>query len=68
MEGIPIPICHLCTDDAVLSVKHILVECDFYDNIRQLYYQVNDMQQLFEEVSDTNIIEFIKHIGLYKSI
>ena len=68
LENLPIPICHLCTDDAVLSVKHMLIECDFYDNIRQLYYHVDDMMQLFEEVSDKKIIDFIKHIGLYNSI
>ena len=51
MENRPPPICNMCSSNSQLSIKHILLECSFLNNIRQRHYQVNDMNQLFKKVS-----------------
>ena len=51
-----------------LTVKHILIECNFLKIIRRRHYDVTDLNQLFKTVSSKRIHDFVKDIGLYNSL
>ena len=68
MENRPHPPLHdQCEGDHVLTVKHILIECNFLKIIHRRHYDVTDLNQLFETVSAKIIIYFVQDIGLYNS-
>ena len=60
----PIPECIPC--NCFLTVKHVLIECGEYENVRQKYFDVPDLKTLFRSVNPTNIINYLKEIELYK--
>ena len=62
------PLCDQCEGDHELTVKHILIECNFLKIIRQRHYDVTDLNQLFKTVSSKRILDFVKDIGLYNSL
>ena len=69
MENIPHPpLCDQCEGDHGLTVKHILIECNFLKIIRRRHYDVTDLNQLFKTVSSKRILDFVKDIGLYDSL
>ena len=59
------PLCDQCEGDHELTVKHILIECNFLKIIRR-HYDVTDLNQLFKTVSSKRILDFF--IGLYNSL
>ena len=62
------PLCDQCEGDHELTLKHILIECNFLKIIRQRHYDVTDLNQLFKIVSSKRILDFVKDIGLYNSL
>ena len=58
----------LCEGDHELTVKHILIECNFLKIIRRRHYDVTDLNQLFKTVSSKRILDFVKDKGLYNSL
>ena len=42
------PLCDQCEGDHELTVKHILIECNFLKIIRRRHYDVTDLNQLFK--------------------
>ena len=62
------PLCDQCEGDHELTVKHILIECNFLKIIRRRHYDVIDLTQLFKTVSSKRILDFVKNIGLYNSL
>ena len=69
MENRPHPqLCDQCEGDHELTVKHILVECNFLKTIRRRHYDVTDLNQLFKTISSKRILDFVKDIGLYNSL
>ena len=62
------PLCDQCEGGHELTVKHILIECSFLKIIRRRHYDVTDLNQLFKTVSSKRILDFVKDIGLYKSL
>ena len=63
------PICKFCNDpDTIMSVKHILIECQEFYYQRLDFYLVPSMQYLFENVPLSTIIDFVKEIEIYKEI
>ena len=62
------PLCDQCEGDRQLTVKHILIECNFLKIIRQRHYDVTDLNQLFKTVSSKRILDFVKDIGLYNNL
>ena len=62
------PLCAQCEGDHELTVKHILIECNFLKIIRRRHYDVTDLNQLFKTVSSKRILDFVKDIGLYNSL
>ena len=66
MEGLKqVPQCHYCKSD-LLSVFHIMIECEYFDRIRSGFYSASDMKELFENYSLKNILAFLKQAGLYQ--
>ena len=62
------PLCDQCEGDHELTVKHILIECNFLKIIRRRHYDVTDLNQLFKTVSSKRILDFVKDMGLYNSL
>ena len=62
------PFCDQCEGDHELTVKHILIECNFLKIIRRRHCDVTDLNQLFKAVSSKRIIDFVKDIGLNNSL
>ena len=61
------PPCNYCYLDT-LSVKHLLIECQHFANIRSKHYTATDMKNLFEKFSVRKIISFLKESNLYNQI
>ena len=51
-----------------LTVKHILIECADFMEIREQYYAVQDLKDLFEKVNLEYIFGYLKEIGLFRKI
>jgi len=47
------------------AVKHILIECADFRDIRNKYFVVSTMKDVFEQVSIRNVINFIKETQFY---
>ena len=48
-----------------LTVKHILIECVDFMEVRQKYFNVPDLKTLFKDVDPSQIFAFLKEIGGY---
>ena len=69
LENRPHPLlCDQCEGDHELTVKHILIECNFLKIIRPRHYDETDLNQLFKTVSSKRILDFVNDIGLYDSL
>ena len=53
------PLCDQCEGDHELTVKHILIECNFLKIIRRWHYDVTDSNQLFKTVLSKRILSRI---------
>lgn len=56
------PTCILCNTQT--SIKHILIDCPGYAQIREKYYKEDDIKELFEKHTPEKILKFLKHINL----
>ena len=50
---------------SALTVEHILIDCTHLSAVRQRYFRVKTLKQLYEVVDSRNIIAFIKDINFY---
>ena len=57
------PMCVACF--CPLTVKHILVDCIDFSLIRQQYYNISSMKDLFMNTDPTKIIYFLQAVGLF---
>src|SRR6266446_2420552 len=48
-----------------LSVEHILLQCQFFTNIRLKFFTVITLSDLCNKVPNANIIDFLKEIDMY---
>ena len=67
------PRCNFCYNERLrisheLTVKHIMIECKHFNNIRLRYHNAKNMGDLFERFPLRYIIEFLKESGLYNLI
>jgi ribonuclease HI len=60
------PVCVGC--DAPYTIKHILLECIDFSEIRKKYYTCQDLHTLFTVVKTQNLLQFIQEIGLYRKL
>ena len=71
MESSPIrrrePHCNFCYLDSS-TVKHLLIDCLHFANIRQNHYSARDMRDLFDRIPSRHIIAFLKEANLYQEI
>jgi len=51
-----------------LTVKHILIKCVDLNDVRNKYFVVTSVKDLFENVALQNIIDFIKETHFYKQL
>ena len=49
-----------------LTIKHLLIECVDFNDVRQRFYQVPSLQDLFKTVKPELILEFLKVAALYR--
>ena len=56
--------------NSVSKLKHILIECTDFRDIRKKYFVASTMKDVFEQVSMRNVINFIKetHFTTYSNI
>ena len=63
LKGESQPVCQAC--HSPLTVKHILVDCTRYSASCQIYFGVDTLKDVFENVASRNIITFVKDISFY---
>ena len=64
LKGEPPPECIPCS--CPLTIKHLLIECVDFNDVRQRFYRVPSLQDLFKNVKPEVILEFLKAAALYK--
>jgi len=65
VSGDDIPECGTC--QCPLTVKHILIECVDFNDVRNKHFVASSIKDLFENIEAQNIIDFIKK-PLYKQL
>ena len=60
------PYCKGC--DTPCTVRHFLLDCADFDRKRLSLFQVNNLKDLFKDVSVENILSFLKNINLCNKI
>ena len=61
------PQCHFCTSD-LISVRHLMLDCQFFNNIRIRFFSVQNLKELFDSVDLRKIINFLKASNIYNEI
>ena len=64
LKGEDEPFCVACNTE--MSIKHILLDCIDFTLIRQRFYKVAGLQELFNTVKPDLIIDFLKAAGLHQ--
>ena len=60
------PYCFGC--DALFTVRHFLLECDYFSHITNTYFHVDTIKQLFNNVPIDNVFLFLKEIDLFNKL
>jgi len=60
------PTCQTC--GIPLTVKHILVECRNLHDIREKYFTVSSVTDLFTSIDNHTIINFVKETNSYHQL
>ena len=60
------PYCIGC--DTPFTVRHFLLDCADFGRSRRSLFQVNNLKDLFKDVSVENILSFLKNINLFNKI
>ena len=55
--------CHYCGQ--TLTIDHMLLECALLQECRDEYYTVDSLNTLFETISETCIVEFLREVGFF---
>ena len=62
-------LCQFCMNGVdFLSVRHILINCTGIYYTRRDFFITNSMRHLFENIPLSRILDFLKHIEIYKHI
>jgi hypothetical protein len=60
------PECISCNEP--FTVKHFMLECFDLQPTRDQYYNVHDVRELFDTVSISYIIDFLKEVNIYHKL
>ena len=60
------PYCFGCV--APFTVRHILLECSDFSQIRNKYFHVDTITKLYNDVPFDNIFLFLKEINLFNKL
>ena len=60
------PQCAGC--DAPFTVRHFLLECGYFAQVRNNYIHVDNMKQLFQDIHIDSIMAFLKEMHLLNKI
>ena len=60
------PECISCNSNFLL--RHVLIDCIDVVDVRQTFYNVNNLYDLFANVAGDTIVKFLKEINLYTKI
>ena len=60
------PECIPCNSN--YSIKHVLIDCVDVAAVRQTFYNVNNLYDLFTNVAGRHNLDFFKEINLYTKI
>ena len=60
------PVCVAC--NAVITVKHILIECADLLEIRKKYFKKRSLYSLFWNVSPEVVFDFVREIGVFYKV
>ena len=60
------PYCFGC--DTLYTVRHFLLECGDFSHIRNRYFHVDTIKQLFNDVPIDNVFFFLKEINLLNKL
>ena len=60
------PYCIGC--DTPFTVRHFLLDCADFNRERRSLIQVNNLKDLFKDVSVENILSFLKNINIFNKI
>jgi ribonuclease HI len=59
----PIPVCIPC--DEILTIKHILLDCVDFQQVRSRFYSCDSLEKLYKDVDPKLIFNFLKEVGFY---
>ena len=60
------PVCVAC--NVVLTVKHILIECADFLEIRKKYFEEKSLYSLFRNVIPEVVFDFLREIGVFYKV
>ena len=60
------PYCIGC--DMPFTVRHFMLDCADFGRERRSHFQVNNLKDLFKDVSVENILSFLKNVNLFNKI
>ena len=66
LKGEPLPKCIGC--DTAFTVKHFLIDCVDFALTRRIYFQVNNLKELFIKVPPHKILGYLREIGIINKI
>ena len=60
------PECDVC--HCHISVKHLLLDCVKFADIRRKYFSCSSMKEIFLDIDPRRVIDFIKEIDFYRRL
>ena len=66
LQGEEHPQCVGC--DAPFTVRHFLLECGDFAQVRNNCFHVNNMKELFQDIQIDSIMTFLRQINLFNKI
>ena len=66
LQGEEQPQCVGC--DAPFTVRHFLLECGDFAQVRNNCFHVNNMKELFQDIHIDSIMTFLRQINLFNKI
>ena len=64
LQGEEQPQCVGC--DASFTVRHFLLECSYFAQVRNNYFHVENMKELFQDIHIDSIMTFLRQINRFK--